>query len=716
MASSELEALVGHLFVVSGRAISAASPGAIAMPPPRRPARGRDGDTFFGLIGLGAGQRESAALYEEAIRGVAAAYFSTAGSVTSALREAITALNESLRQKNAGRPVPLAVGLACAVLREQELYLAAVGPARCFLIREDFVERLPDDEEVSDGMPPLGAEAQPDVRFYRREVRSGDFLILADSALNHVKNPVIRHAVESGEVDTAVLNIRSVAGDFAAAEVIKLVAPLAEGESDPEPPPRRLPMAPPISEYAGPPPQAAPSPTVPSEGLPFSSDSPPPAPIPPRRPPLFNRLGRNAASGLAQATSGTRTLVERMLPEDEMDNPLAQRLHLSTTMQVGVALAVTVLIALLTTAVYRLRGSTSQYAQLVREAQAEIESARTAGNNQAQARPHWETAIFLLDQAAEIRKPSAEIWQLRLDALAALDSYDHVTRISPVLLREYEPGAYLRGPIMQGINIYVIDTTGDVLYREDLSENGLRLVNASSQIITRKGEVISNQVVGGLIDLTWMVEGGVPQRNVLAVLSRDAGGNGLLITYSPSFDVTATVLPSSQAWIEPRAIAVYDRDLYVLDSGANEIWRYSAGPDSYSTPPQRYFTDIDPQLGDAIDMEIDTNGNVYTLHANGRISKFFFGRSETFALDGLPQPIARPAAFFLNLSPFDRAFFIADPGGGRIYSTALTGAFLRNYKDTDDTVLDAVSGVYSADQPPNIYVTAGNRLYTFARP
>src|SRR5574341_525772 len=167
------------------------------------------------------------------------------------------------------------------------------------------------------------------------------------------------------------------------------------------------------------------------------------------------------------------------------------------------------------------------------------------------------------------------------EALAALDSYDHVTRVSTFMLREYEPGAYLRGPIVQGINVYLIDTTGDILYREDLNETGSELVNRDPQIITRRGEVIDEQVIGGLIDLTWMIEGGTPQRNVLGVLSRDNSGYGILITYSPSWDVAAQPLPSSQAWIDPRAIAVYERALYILDAGANEIWRYEAGASSY---------------------------------------------------------------------------------------------------------------------------------------
>jgi hypothetical protein len=424
--------------------------------------------------------------------------------------------------------------------------------------------------------------------------------------------------------------------------------------------------------------------------------------------PLIQKMGHDTASGLAQATGGARTLLERALPGESEE----RRPQLSITMQVGVAVAVTVLVALITTGIYRFRGQTSQYAQLVREAQSEIEQAQAAGNNQAEARPHWETAVFLLDQASQIRQPGGEIETLRSQALTVLDSYDHVTRVTPVLLRSYEPGSVLRGPIVQGLNVYMIDQTQDILYREDLDETGTRLVNQSPQIVTRQGDLIGNQVVGGLIDLTWVDDSGLQQRNVLAALSR----NGLLISYSPSSDVSAVLLPGFEAWLDPRAIAFYDRDLYILDAGANEIWRYQARDNGYTTAPQRYFTDVAPDLGDAIDMEIDTNGNVYVLHSSGTITKYFFGKQQDFAFSGLPQPISHPTAMFLSVSPYDRTLYIADPGGSRLYTTAPTGAFLSNYKDTADSIFAALSGVYNQDRPAFVYLTAGNQLYYFPRP
>ncbi len=720
MAAPELEALVGHLFIFGGRSISSASPGAIAVPTPRRPARGRDGETFFGLVTLGEGQRQPASFYEELIGVTATRYFKTSGSATSALRKAIQGLNESALKYNVRQDEQLQVGLSCAVLRGHELLIAVAGPARCLLVSRGAVEWLPRDDELLDGISPLGVYPDIDVRYYRREVSSGDFLILADSALDRLSDDTLRHAVHSGEINNALNNLAAVAGDYAAAQVIQFVLPEAERAAAPLPAAAAHRSALPGGDMSPPAvhlpstaqqPQAVADRETPEEGTSEAEAVAVPGPRRTARNPLRG-VGHRVMLGLAGAVDRLRTLLARMLPEQDATNPLEEHFSLSPTMQLGIAVSVAVLVALITTGVYSLRGQTSRYAQLVREAQHEIELAREAAGSQAEARPHWETAVFLLGEAAKIRAPGDEVLALRNQALAALDAYDQVTRVSPVLLREYEPGAYLRGPVVNGLSLYVIDTTSDILYREDLDQNGTRLLNREPQIIARQGELINNQVVGGLIDLVWMEDGGVPQRNVLAVLSR----NGLLITYSPSWDVTSTTLPGFEAWQDPRAIAVHNRDLYVLDAGANEIWRYQAGADSYSSTPQRYFTDVVPALSDAIDLEIDSNGNIYVLHSGGQVSKYFFGRPEPFEFQGLPQPILRPTALFLNLSLFDRAMFIADQGGGRLYSTSLTGTFLYNYKDTEDQIFDAISGVYNQDRPPYMYITAGSKLYYFARP
>ena len=706
----ELEALVGHLFVVGGRVVSTASPGAIAMPPPRRTARGREADSFFGLLSLAPGEHQPAAFYEELSNEITRTYFEATGSVTAALREAINVASEYVYKFNRVGSDYVTVGLACAVLRGREMYVAVAGSARAFFVRGDGVERMPSEFELIEGSVPLGAEIDPDVRMYRHEVREGNFLLLADSSFNRLTDNTIRHATSSGAIADALSNLAGVASENGACEVINFVEPLveeaAEGEAPKRPRKRRgLPSLPFLgiedAPAAGPPSPARYDDEVAAGGAGQGAAQQ-----------SLRRAGQSTARGLARATGGLRVLVERWLPEDRSENPLEERFHLSTPVQLGIALGVALLTALLTTVVYQMRGNTSQYAQFVREAQAEIEQARRGAGNQAEARPHWETAVFLLGEAAEIRPPSEEIAALRDEALAALDSYDHVTRVSPVLLRTYPTGSALRGPIVQGLNVYVIDTAQDILYREDLADDSSRLTNRDSRAVVRQGELVGEQVVGGLIDLAWMEDGGVPQRNVLAVLT----SSGQLITYSPSWDVSVSVLPGSGAWGSPQAIAVYDRDLYVLDAGASQIWRYTAGADAYSRPPEPYFTDLTPDLSDAVDLEIDPNGNIFVLHADGEVTKYFLGKQEAFVLEGFPQPVASGAALSLSVSPYDRALFIADPAGGRLYTAALNGTFLTHYRDAGDRLFDSISGLYRLGRPEYVYVTAGNGLYYFSRP
>jgi hypothetical protein len=159
------------LFIVGGRSISAASPGALATPAPRRAARGRDTDTLFVLLSLGAEQRQPASFFEQLTGPLSQKYFSTPGSVTAALREAVAAINDTLMAQNAPLPEPIRVGMVCAILRDQELILALTGPSRCFLIRGDMVERLPGDEELAEPIRLLGIESEPELRLYAERLR-----------------------------------------------------------------------------------------------------------------------------------------------------------------------------------------------------------------------------------------------------------------------------------------------------------------------------------------------------------------------------------------------------------------------------------------------------------------------------------------------------------------------------------------------------------------
>ncbi len=728
----ELEALVGHLFIVGGRSVRAASPGAAAIPPPRRAARGRDADTLFCLISLSEEQRQPASFYEQIVTTTSETFFNSTGSVTAAMRSAVNASNTFLLDWNSSLEQPVGVGLTCAVLREDSVYVTIAGPARAYLITNGSVVRMPDDIEVRSGTVPLGKFAEPEVRYFRSEIKVGDFLILADSSLNQLTDTTFVYVVESGSVDTTLTNLTNVSGDFAAAEVVKFVMPegaparqaptteasqkssnfpnifggrsksvLAEGGTTPEPAPVEITAAPPL--------EVSETPTLsyePDASLREGSRTEPPA----KEEQSLQDVTQSIMLTFAKFIRRMREVVDRVLPDEEGDNPLEDQFRLPLPAQIGVAISVALIATVITTVIYQTNGQNSTYFSLVLQAEQEIEQARAASANQADARPHWEAAVALLEEADTIRAASEEVSLLRQEALAALDTYDAVTRVSAVPLRTYETGTFFRGPVLNDLNLYLIDTTTDILYREDLSSEGTSLINQRPLTITRQGELVNDQVIGGLIDLEWIQDGGIQGRDQLGVVTR----NGLLVTYSPSQEVAAEILPGFGAWQDPRAIAVYNGDLYILDAGANQIWRYVVEGGDYTDTPQLYFTDITPDLSNAIDFAIDSNGNIYILESNGVVSKYFQGQPETLNY-ALPQPLARPTALQLNVSVIEQAIYITDPGGDRLYSTTLTGTFLNNYKDQQNSVFSALSGVYAGDND-QIYVTAGNALYFFNRP
>src|SRR5690606_39328079 len=113
----EYEALVGHLYIVGGRTISAAPPGTLVEVAPKKAARGRELDTFFVMV-LPAGETIApAAFYEQMCQVSAERYFSSSGSVTSALRAILNSLNDDLYQHNATDPKRYEASILCAVLR-----------------------------------------------------------------------------------------------------------------------------------------------------------------------------------------------------------------------------------------------------------------------------------------------------------------------------------------------------------------------------------------------------------------------------------------------------------------------------------------------------------------------------------------------------------------------------------------------------------------------
>jgi hypothetical protein len=165
------------------------------------------------------------------------------GSITGALRQALTAANRQLYQANqAALPdQKIAVGTTCAVLRGADLFLAQVGPALAYMVHRCTLQRVPTDSPwLSAGRAPtapisapLGALSETDPLLVHFFLEPGDLLLLCSSVLvRYAAEEEIRAAVTQGGPQAVVQALEQLARgrDLVA---LALVVTSAEAEAAP---------------------------------------------------------------------------------------------------------------------------------------------------------------------------------------------------------------------------------------------------------------------------------------------------------------------------------------------------------------------------------------------------------------------------------------------------------------------------------------------------
>ncbi len=122
-------------------------------------------------------------------------YDDTSFSVTASLRKALLAANRALYQQNFGVPVQKRsfVGVSCAVVKGDDVYLAQVKPAQSYLLAEGKLRALPggpswrqsQEQQTAVYFKPnaLGNSLTVEPEFFRATLRPGDGLLLCTSNL-----------------------------------------------------------------------------------------------------------------------------------------------------------------------------------------------------------------------------------------------------------------------------------------------------------------------------------------------------------------------------------------------------------------------------------------------------------------------------------------------------------------------------------------------------
>jgi hypothetical protein len=723
-----LGAEVGRLYMVDGvRQERVVCVGTFGQPTSL--FRRRDQGRLFVVVELTGDVLGRDPLYEDLVRLVGATYYDTPGSVTAGLRAALRAVNALLLRENRGLSPGEGrlAGVSCAVLRGNDLYLAQAGPALAHIARRGQVLIFPDSPSPLDWLSegpaaPLGRQRAVDVRFFHCTVQPGDALLLAQPTwARQLPTQQIAEAVVYTGVVQAVSNLQALASQEEAAALVVEITGTLEGAPQVEPAPRR-----PRRERV----RAAEA--VPSE-------------ITTRREPAAERgvtsrldrldlpaklrsVGQGLLAAFALVLGGLRRLLVRILPGREGAVPERAKPSrareatpgMSNSIIVWMAVAIPIIIILLVVGMYLRQGSNRQaeFAELLTQAQNEYELGRVNEENTPVAREHYKQALDLATTALARRASDSAAQDVQRQAQEALDKIDNVYRLYDLtpLYTYTEPGSVPGRVIADGQNIFVLDRGTGQIYHHTLNELGKDLQETA--VVVQKGQTVDGGTTGDLIDMAWKPDGGDHHRGSLLILD----GNGRLLEYDPIFGVVSTLsLGGLDQWRSPQTVGTYfdqtKTNLYILDTGLNQILKYVPTEDLYDVTPVGYITAEDVNLSGVVDMAI--NGYIYILHGDGQVQKLYTGQPEPFTLSGLPDPLDDPSAIFTaNHGNAVEYLYVADAGNRRILRLKKDGSFVRQFRAADDQAFAQIGGVFvnEATSQPKLFVVSENRLYAFDIP
>jgi len=757
--------VTGSRRITDGARIDDASPAGAFSPPPRSPRSG-SGERLLILLELT--NNDSLHRRRELRQTIAQTYWESSGSITAGLRRAAAAANRQLFWDNlsATPKERCYAGLTCAIVRENDVFLLQAGPSfACIITQRGEMFIYPRAKRLAH----MGIGQTVDTRLDHAFVAPGDRLLIASPALYRAAGPdALSRVLPRPDLNEILDGLEQVAGgtDFSAL-VARLEAAGQEGlektatagpgttqaeDREPEIPAKERSPARkerPVKEarlrpqtrtepegrpkvQSEPKPGSEPVALEPRERQPAASSSTTP-PASEKRSGIdwtqafqsVGQAGRRAASsvggGIVSAGAwigrGARDLFLAMLPgvgpKRERSRPQRPVPKENRTVMMSIALALPLVVLVIVVLAYGSFGRQARFTDVMAEAKAATQLAQQAESLGEPAREHWEAALDKVEAALELNPGDPEAAALETQARMALDQLDGVVRQSPKLLHDFGASNNTRRLVSHGQSVYTLDPGAgwvDELSLQTLESGELEA--GSDQLIVRSGQRVQGEVVGDLVDMAWVNATPLRQPSALLILEKE----GALISYDPRWEPEASQSPVlSRALLEsppggsPRYVDSFEGHFYVLDTEEDQIKRYVPQGDAYPGDPDDYFVEPPPKaLDTALDMEI--NGNIYILYADGTILKFWDQIQKPFTIQGLPGSLTQPVDMAVDPDHPDSRVYVADRGNRRIITLEADGTFVSQIQASGGE-FDALEAVAVQRDSGRLFVLSGGTLY-----
>jgi hypothetical protein len=568
-------------------------------------------------------------------------YYDESAGIRVCLKKAIATANKrlihqadrlGLRSADGNGPI----GVGVAVVRGNEMYVATVGPAEAYLIRQARLSTLPDPHRER-GLPSSGLE--PDV--WRGEITVGDSLVLT--------SPNIVARLGADELKDAMLTLHPQSAmehlhaRFRAAEGSGSDGAIAFEATEVAPTSRARTLVP----------------VRPAEPLAGAPDR---SPIPLADNVQAAGAAMSAAAGTAREAAGgaferlvarAHDFMPRRKPAYRRVTPLASRRETQRRAALAVLALVTV-VGGLGLGVYAFGGQNQQRSiSSINAGQAAIDAAKAnlakvsgpggidlIEDDPEEALNLLTDAYASLDDAEKAKFSSRVIAPIRADVVSGLDRLYGVKEVASTTLFNFKPeeGAkpfdlksVVRGP--DGAP-YVIDATTATVYRIDLKRK-------RATAVVRQGREAAGTEVSTPRFL------GVGGRDLLVL---DA--ENVLWRWRPSNDAgkgtlnKVNVNGSTQWGDDVLAIGTYLRDpdrglfnLYVIDPSEQQIRHYPPSNDGSGFPTKASgWLATAREVGKMAAMYID--GDIFIVEG-GILERFSSGKSDGWEPRDLPDTLLR---------------------------------------------------------------------------
>jgi hypothetical protein len=643
-------------------------------------------------------------------------YYDESAGIRVCLEKAIATANKRLTHQRDrlglghGSDESGPIGIGVAVVRGNELYVATVGPAEAFLIRQARLSTLPDPHRDR-GLPATALE--PDV--WRGEVSVGDSLVLiSPNVVARLGPDELKDAMVTLHPQSAMEHLHH---RFAAADGHGSDGAIAFE----------------ATEVAATSRQRTLVPVRPAEPLAGAPDR---SPIPLADPVAGGVAAVQAGARQARDAAGNafeRTIVrlQDFLPRRRTAyrrvTPISARREAQRRAAVAL-LAFIVVLGGLGISVYLAggRGRPADAAASVSAGQAAVNAARTnlarvvgPGNNLIENAP--DRALELLTEAYEelqraeaARVPAAQIRPIREDVVGALDQLYKVVDVADRVAFTFVPDAaspappdltgLIRGP--DGVP-YILDRATKAVWRININER-------RATAVIREGTQVGSTVAGAP---RLLAAGGqdlliLDDRNVVwRWRPADDGGRGVLSTVPVS---------GAAEWGDDIvAMGTYLRDaeqglynFYVIDPSAEQILAYSPAADGSGFPREpsgRLATAR--SVADMTSLYID--GDIFVTE-EGKVVRFASGNSDGWTANDPGDTLLREAPeYTLIASAAERRvgiLYAYDSANRRVVALdKATGAFIEQYRLAGGhTAWNVVRAMYvvpdpDGDGPPTMY-------------